>query len=170
MLSPLSTALAASSDGGGSDGITFMSVSRMPGSGSTMVGSSPGCQRSMLESEPPSDEFPKNRLAVLTSKLSCDGSIAPGAVFISSSGWASSDIETSYCASGGALSASCNSGSSEVSAADGAAAVFAPATKLLEDAGLSNGGDLSPVAALCGGTADCATRPSPFSVRATLRD
>src|SRR5258708_8344752 len=96
MLSPLSVTLAASSDGGGSEAITFIS-----GSGSTMVGSSPGCQRSMLLSEPPSEEFPKKRLAVLTLKPSCDGDIGPGAGFRSSTRWASSHIEISYCANGG---------------------------------------------------------------------
>src|SRR5450631_2867555 len=136
MLSPLSMVLTASSDGGGSDAITFMS-----GSGSTIVGSSPGCQRSMLDSEPPSEAFPKNRLAVLTLKPLCDGSIVSGTAFGSSCGW-TSGIEPSYCASGGALSAACNSGSSEVPA-DGAAAVLAPLTKRLEDAGSSSGGALS---------------------------
>ena len=59
---------------------------------------------------------PKNRLAVLTEKPSRDGAGAQrlpvhrGAPSRSSSGWASSDIDTSYCASGGALSASCKFG------------------------------------------------------------
>src|SRR5712691_6267504 len=140
MLSPLSVALAISSDGGGSAAITFMS-----GSGSTMVGSCPGCQRSMPLSEPPSEELPKNRLAVFTLKPSCDGW---DAAFTSSSGWASSDIEISYCASGGALRAACNSGSSGVRPADGAAAVFAPMTELFDVAGSSSGGDFPAGTAL----------------------
>ncbi len=147
MLSPLSVTLATSSDGGGSEAITFIS-----GSGSTMVGSSPGCQRSMLPSEPPSEEFPKKRLAVLTLKPSCDGDIGPGAGFRSSNGWASSDIEISYCANGGALSAACNSGASGVRLAEGAAAVFAPLTELLDVAGSSRGGVFPAGAARSGAT------------------
>src|ERR1035437_458776 len=166
MLSPLSTALDGSSAADGSDAVTFIS-----GSGSapgiTIRGSSPGCQRSMLSADAPSDELPKNRLAVFTEKPSCDeaGSsamaAASGATFKSSSGWASSDIETSYCASGGALNASASSGSSGTGCAGGvAAAVFAPATEALDVDGSSIAG-----AAVAGGTA---TRRSPFSVRSTL--
>src|SRR5450631_1421051 len=111
MLSPLAAALAGSSatDGGGA-AVAFMSGSGSA-PGNTTVGSSPGCQRSMLSAEAPSDELPKNRLAVFTEKPSCDGvgssamAAASGATLGSSNGWASSDIETSYCASGGALNA-----------------------------------------------------------------
>src|SRR6266851_5274616 len=142
MLSPLSAAFDGSSAAGGSDAITFMS-----GSGSapgiTISGSSPGCQRSIFSTGPPSEVLPKNRLAVFTEKPSCDGAgssgiaMASGAAFKSSSGWASSDIETSYWASGGALSASASSGSSDARSADGATAVvFAPATEALGDARL----------------------------------
>src|ERR1700733_753120 len=111
MLSPLVAALIDSSaaDGAGAT-VTFMSGSGSA-AGDTTVGSSPGCQRSMLSADAPSDELPKNRLAVFTEKPSCDGvgssgiAAASGATFRSSSGWASSDIDTSYWASGGALSA-----------------------------------------------------------------
>src|SRR3982074_430943 len=109
MLSPLWTAKDGSSAADGSDAITFMS-----GSGSapgvTIEGSSPGRQRSMLSADAPSEVLPKNRLAVLTLKPSRDGAgssgmaTASGATFKSSSGWGSSDIETSYWASGGARS------------------------------------------------------------------
>src|ERR1700694_1329441 len=146
MLSPLSPALDGSCAAGGNDAITFMS-----GSGSapgiTIKGSSPGCQRSMLSADPPSEELPKNRLAVFTLKPSCDGAgssgiaVASGTTFKSSSGWASSDIETSYWASGGALSASASSGSSGAGSAGGAAAaVFAPITDAFEGAGAWVGG------------------------------
>src|SRR5258708_39894148 len=64
-------------------------------------GSSAGCQRSMLSIEAPSDELPKNRLAVLTEKPSRGGltaaTAASGAPFESVNGWISSDIESSYC-------------------------------------------------------------------------
>ena len=89
-----------------------------------MVGSSPGCQRSMLSAEPPSDALPKNRLAVLTLKLSRDGAgwMAAEEFFRSSIGRDSSDSEMSdlgstcepYCVSGGAFIAACSSGSSGV--------------------------------------------------------
>ena len=108
-LSPASLALAISSEGGGSDAITFMSGSG--NAGSTISGSSPGCQRSMPSTGPPSDELPKNRLAVLTLKPSRDGagsiviSEASGVSLRSSSGRASSDNEMSYCANGGAFNA-----------------------------------------------------------------
>src|SRR5215475_11397452 len=160
MLSPLSFALA-SSEAGGSGAITFMS-----GSGITMVGSSPGCQRSMLTSGPPSDDVPKNRLAVFTLKpSSCsgdDGSIVPDVDFASAGAAA-------YYASGGPLSASCNSGSSGAFAADGAAAVFAPNTEPLEVAGSAGIGGLPAGAALSGeGSIGRGTRRSPFRVRSTL--
>src|ERR1700733_8845230 len=102
MLSPLVAALAGSSATDGAGPVAVF----MPGSGraagDTTIGSSPGCQRSMLSADAPSEELPKNRLAVFTEKPSCDGAglsgiaTASGAALISSSGWASSDIETSY--------------------------------------------------------------------------
>src|ERR1700684_1310247 len=111
MLSPLVAAVAVSSatDGAGAVAV-FMSGSGSA-AGDTTIGSSPGCQRSMLSADAPSDELPKNRLAVFTEKPSCDGvgpsgmAAAFGAAFGSSSDWASGDIDTSYWASGGALSA-----------------------------------------------------------------
>src|SRR5580704_16924176 len=120
MLSPASGKPSAV---GGSDAITFMSGSTaalgiITPPGITTTGSSPGCQRSMLSAEPPNEELPKNRLAVLKEKPSCDGD---GAITIDaasgppsrwSSGRDSSDIATSYCGSGGAFSASTSSGSS----------------------------------------------------------
>src|SRR3984893_9717256 len=135
MLSPLSTTLSVplASAAGGSDAITFMSGSGSAG-GVTIEGSSPGCQRSMLSTSPPSEELPKYRLAVFTEKPSCEAAgssgiaVASGATFRSSSGWASSDIETSYWASGGALSASASSGSSSAGPGSGAAAGFGPIT------------------------------------------
>src|ERR1700716_4274526 len=167
MLSPAFGSSAAD----GSDAITFMS-----GSGSapgiTIRGSSPGCQLSIFSAGARSDEVPKNRLAVFTEKPLWDGADsasmaeASGAAFRSSSGWASSDIETSYCASGGALSASASSGSSGTRSADGAtAAVFAPATEVLDVDGSSFEG-----ATLAGGAGSgwTVTRRSPFSVRSTL--
>src|SRR5258708_18437694 len=136
MLTPLSTALDGSFATGGSDAITFMSGSATA-PGITMTGASPGCQRSML-SAAPIDELPKNRLAVFTENPSRGGTglsateAGPGATFKSSDGWASSDIETSYCASGGALSAAASSGSSGAGLPAGtAAAVFAPLTHAL---------------------------------------
>src|ERR1700733_9709061 len=102
MLSPLSADLEGSSAGDGNDAITFMSGSAAA-SGTTTIGSSPGSQRAMPSAGAPSEELPKNRLAVFTEKPSCDGvgssaiAAASGAVFRSSSGWASSDIDTSYC-------------------------------------------------------------------------
>jgi len=93
---------------------------------------------------PPSEELPKNRLAVFTEKPSLRwGGLdwnrqGIGRDFQSSSGLASSDIETSYWASGGALSASASSGSSDARSVDGAtAAVFAPATEALDVDGSS---------------------------------
>src|SRR6202022_651168 len=173
MLSPLSPAFDGSSAADGSDAITFIS-----GSGSapgiTIRGSSPGCQRSIFSAGAPSDELPKNRLAVFTEKPSCDGAgssamaDASGAAFRSSSGWASSDIETSYWESGGALSASASSGSSATRSTDGAtAAVFAPATEALDVDGSSFEGAASVGAGadVSGGTV---TRRSPFRVRSTL--
>src|ERR1700684_1068030 len=106
MLSPLVAAVAVSSatDGAGAVAV-FMSGSGSA-AGDTTLGSSPGCQRSMLSAEAPSDELPKNRLAVFTEKPSRDGvASASAAAFWSSSGWASGGIATSYWASGGALSA-----------------------------------------------------------------
>src|SRR6266852_4799195 len=110
MLTPLSTALDGSAAADGSDATTFMSGSGIA-PGVTTTGSSPGCQRSML-SAAPIEELPKNRLEVFTEKTSRGGApssameAASDTAFGSSSGWASSDIEASYCASGGALSAS----------------------------------------------------------------
>src|SRR5438876_11373646 len=170
MLSPLSPALRGSSAADGSDAITFMS-----GSGSTPGitnrGSSPGGHRSMLSIAPPSEVLPKNRLAVLTEKPSREGADssgsaeASGPAFRSSSGWASSDIETSYCASGGALSASWSSGSSGARSVVGAAAVLAPATEALEVDGSSLEGAVLAGAAGWGGTI---TSRSPFRVRSTF--
>ena len=133
-LSPLSTVLDRIVGIAGSDAITFMSGSAAR-AGITIIGSSPGRQRSMLSGEP-SDELPKNRLRGLEGEIVArrrrrrrDRSDGSGAVLSSSSGWASSDIEISYCASGGALSASASSGSSCAGSAAGAAsAVFAPFT------------------------------------------
>src|SRR5882724_7746524 len=147
-----------------------MSGSETP-SGVTTTGSSPGCQRSLL-SAAPIEELPKNRLEVFTEKTSRGGApssameAASDTAFRSSSGWASSDIETSYCASGGALSASASSGSSGTRSADGAtAAVFAPATEVLDVDGSSFDG-----ATLAGGAGSgwTVTMRSPFSVRSTL--
>src|SRR5229473_7642768 len=121
MLSPLSTALDGPSAADGGDARIFMSGSG-PAPGATMVGSCPGCQRSML-SAAPIDELFKNRLAVFTEKPS-RGDAASGAIFESSSG--------------GAFSASASSGSSGAVAAGGiAAAVFAPATRALDVDGSS---------------------------------
>src|SRR5258708_28006606 len=100
----------------GRDAIALMSGSAAPGI--TINGSSPGCQRSMPSSDAPSEELPKNRLAVLTEKPSRggDGSTATTAVSAaplgSLAGRVSSDIDASYCGSGGAFSASASSGSS----------------------------------------------------------
>src|SRR5579871_3801115 len=170
MLSPLSVSRAMSSDGGPSEADAFMS-----GSGSTMVGSSPGCQRSMLSSEPPSEAFPKNRLAVLMLKPSREGANAPGEFLGSSDDEPSSfnGAGALYCGSGGAFMAACNSGSSDpepdVEFGAGAAAVFAPMTDEFEVAGSSRGGGISsgrPVSgSIAGGVAT--TRRSPFSVRST---
>src|SRR5258708_10650034 len=118
MLSPISPARTGPSASTGNEAITFMSGSGAIGI--TMVGYSPGRQRSMLSGEP--SEEPKNRLEVLNEKLSrggagastTDGATPPllrSSSGLSSSGFASSDIDTSYCGSGGALSAACNSGS-----------------------------------------------------------
>ena len=78
--------------------------------GITMIGSSPGRQRSMLSGEP-SDE-PKNRLEVLKEKPSRGGAgarrglaVLRGTVLRSSCGLVSSDSDTSNCGSGGAFSA-----------------------------------------------------------------
>src|SRR5258705_8278509 len=97
----------------------------------------------MLTAEP-IDELPKNMLAVFTEKPSRGGTglsateAAPGATFKSSDGWASSDIETSYCASGGALSAAASSGSSGAGLPPRiAAAAFSPLTHALDVEGSS---------------------------------
>ena len=125
----------------------------------------------MLSIEPPSEVLPKNRLAVFTEKPSREvagssGSVgASGPAFRSSSGWASSDIATSYWASGGALSASWSSGSSGARSVGGAAAVFAPLTEALEVDGSSFEGAVLTGAAGCGGRM---TSRSPFSVRSTF--
>src|SRR5260370_30809105 len=91
----------------------------------------------MLSGEP--SGLPKNRLDVLNAKLSRGGAAlsatadASGTVLRSSSGLASSDIDTSYCGSGGAERASCSSGSSgERSAAGATAAVLAPLSNALD--------------------------------------
>src|ERR1700733_12675432 len=132
MLSPLSADFKGSSAGDGNDAITFMSGSAAA-SGATTIGSSPGSQRAMPSAGAPSEELPKNRLAVFTENPSrgAAGSsaivVASGAAFRSSSGWDSGDIETSNCASGGALSAAANSGSSGTCSLLGAASeVLAP--------------------------------------------
>src|SRR5882672_4213198 len=171
MLSPLSAVLDGSSTMDGSDAITFMSGSGA--TGSTISGSSPGCQRSMFSGEP-SDELPKNRLEVLNEKPSrgsagATASMVSGALFISSSGWASSDIDTSKCASGGALSASANSGSSLAGSGAGmAAAVFAPITDALEVDGSSLAGAAASLDAGATVSGDTVTSRSPFNVRSTL--
>src|ERR1700682_1165833 len=172
MLSPISPALTGPSASTGNDAMIFMS-----GSGSApgimTTGSSPGRQRSMLSGEP--SELPKNRLGVLNEKLSRGGATlsatagASGAGLRSSSGLASSDIDTSYCCSGGALSASCNSGSSGARSAAGAmAAVLAPITDALDVDGSSFAGTATAGAAASAGWGDATTRRSPFSVRSTL--
>src|SRR6478752_9057911 len=108
MLTPISPALTGPSASTGSDAITFMSGSGTA-PGIITTGSSPGRQRSMLSGEP--SEEPKNRLEGLKEKLSRGGAAATAtggaswAFFRSSSGLGSSDIDTSYCGSGGALSA-----------------------------------------------------------------
>src|SRR5258706_16458334 len=152
MLSPLSTVLDSSSAADGSDAITFMSGSGTA-PGDTMTGSSPGCQRSML-SAAPIDELPKNRLAVFTEKPSCGAAetsapdAASDAAFESSGGCISSDFEASYCASGGALSASASSGSSGTLAARRVAVpAFAPSNKALAVQGASFEGAAPPGAA-----------------------
>src|SRR5271165_5183515 len=157
MLSPLSTVLAGSSAADGSDAITFMSGSGAA-PGTTIIGSSPACQRSMASAGAPSELVPKNRVAVFTEKPSCEGAgssgsaEASGAIFRSSSGWASSDIEISYWASGGALNASWSSGSSGTLSEDGAAAaVFAPFTNALDVDGSSFAGAVLPGAVVSGG-------------------
>ena len=127
----------------------------------------------MLSMEAPSDELPKNRLAVLTEKPSRGGSTATpaasGAAFESVNGGTSSDIATSYCGycgSGGAFSASASSGSSGAGAAAGiAAAVFAPITEAFDVEGSSFEGEASAGAAISGVTL---ARRSPFSARLTL--
>src|SRR6185312_14231711 len=108
----------------------------------TTTGSSPGRQRSMFSGEP-SDE-PKNRLEVLKEKPSRDGagvraaSRFSGTVLRLSCGLVSSDSDMSYCASGGALSAACSSGSSGARSTDGAvSAVLAPLTDVFDVAGSS---------------------------------
>src|SRR5258708_14261624 len=114
MLSPISPARTGPSASTGSEAITFMSGSGAR-FGITMVGSSPGRQRSMLSGEP-SDE-PKKRLEVLKAKLSrgatgasaTEGDESGGAPLRSSSGLAASNIDTSHSPSGGALNASHNS-------------------------------------------------------------
>src|SRR5260221_12842793 len=137
MLSPLSVALDGSSPADGSDAVTFMSGSGSA-SGITIEGSSPGCQRSMLSAEPPSDVPPKNRLAVFTEKPSCEGvgssgiRDASGALFRSASGCASSDIETSYCGMGGRLRDGWRSGSSRQGSALSADAYFGLVTQELD--------------------------------------
>ena len=122
----------------------------MSGSGSpgvTTIGSSPGCQRSMLSggrAERGAAEKQArglHRETVARRRRFQRNAAASGAAFRSSSGWASSDIDTSYCASGGALSASCSSGSSGGwSPAGAASAVFAPRTDAFEVEGSSSAG------------------------------
>ena len=75
--------------------------------------------------------------------------------FRSSSGWDSSDIETSYCGSGGALSASCKFRIERArDRRDGAAsAVLAPRTDALDVEGSSFAGAASAGAAGSGGGA-----------------
>src|SRR5882672_8068833 len=166
MLSPLSAVLDGSSTMDGSDAITFMSGSGA--TGSTISGSSPGCQRSMFSGEP-SDELPKNRLELSRGGAGATASMVSGALFISSSGWASSDIDTSKCASGGALSASANSGSSLAGSGAGmAAAVFAPITDALEVDGSSLAGAAASLDAGATVSGDTVTSRSPFNVRSTL--
>ena len=143
--------------------------------GTTIVGSSPGRQRSIF-SGAPSDE-PKNRLDVLKEKLSRGTAVAiawegcdAGAAFSRpSDGLASSDIDPSNCASGGALRAACSSGSSGAASADGArSTVLAPFTNALEVAGSSDAGVFSAGSAASLGCGGVATSRSPFAVRSTL--
>src|SRR6266545_2444843 len=112
-LTPISPALTGPSASTGSEAMIFMSGSGTA-SGIITTGSSPGRQRSMLSGEPSED--PKNRLEVLKEKLSRGGagaSATDDALVVSlrsstglpTSGLASSDIATSNCGSGGALSA-----------------------------------------------------------------
>src|SRR2546429_1430904 len=133
MLSPVSPALTGPSASTGSEAMTFISGSATA-PGITIVGSSPGCQRSMLSGAP--SEPPKNRLEVLNAKLSRGGAGAVAIAGASAAGlessrdFVSSDSETSYCSNGGAFSAACSSGSSGAgSAGNGAVAVFAPDRK-----------------------------------------
>src|SRR5260370_41511437 len=127
----------------------------------------------MLSGEP--SGLPKNRLDVLNAKLSRGGAAlsatadASGTVLRWSSGLASSDIDTSYCGSGGAERASCSSASSgERSAAGATAAVLAPLTDALDVDVSSFAGAASAGAAISAGSGDATTRRSPFSVRSTL--
>src|SRR5882757_11278030 len=169
MLSPISPALTGSSASTGSDAMIFMSGSGTA-PGITTIGSSPGRQGSMLSGEP--SELPKKRLEVLNEKLSRRGASAAGgasgALLDSSNGFGSSDSETSYCGSGGALRAACNSGSSGArSTGSGTVAVFAPMTDAFDVEGSSLAGADS-AGALASGAAGRVTRRSPFSVRSTL--
>src|SRR6266404_3400967 len=164
MLSPLSFALSIALDGsGGSEASTFMSGSGSPLG--TINGSSPGCQRSIVPSAPPIEELPKNRPAVFTEKPSCTGGPSVGTSFTASSGRASDGDATSYCASGGALSASASSGSSGAWSVSGRLTVFAPITDELDVDGSSFDG-----AALAGGkvSGGATTRRSPLSARSTF--
>src|SRR3981081_3852905 len=119
MLSPISPALTGPSASTGKEAMIFRSGSATA-PGIMTTGSSPGRQRSMLSGEP-SDE-PKNRLEVLKENASRGGAAARAAGGASppllrpSSGWsssglASSDIDTSYCGRGGGLRAGLSSGS-----------------------------------------------------------
>jgi hypothetical protein len=138
--------------------------------GITMVGSSPGCQRSMLPGEP-SDE-PKNSVEVFTEKPSrgaaCSSAAGTSPDGLGAPADALSGFEDgSYCFRGGAASAACNSGSSGAcSICRGSAAVFAPITDEFEVAGSC--GFSSDDGAESAGEGGRTTRRSPFSVRSTL--
>src|SRR5436190_21397521 len=136
MPSPILTGASAST---GNEAMTFMSGSTTT-PGITMVGSSPGCQRSMLPGEP-SDE-PKNSVEVFTEKPSRGAASSAAGTsperFGTPVGFVSSDNARSYSFSRGALSASRSSGSSGAcSVFGGNAEVFAPFTDELEVAGSS---------------------------------
>src|SRR5436190_3263661 len=177
MPSPILTGPSAST---GSEDMIFMSGSGTT-PGITMVGSSPGCQRSIFPAVP--SELPKNSVEVLTEKLS-RGTTASSVAgtsperFGALAGLLSSDNDRSNCGSGGALSASCNSGSSGACPAFcsvlgskdlggkelGKATLLVPVAEKFGVAGSS--GLASPVAS-AGAGGSIASR-SPFNVRSTL--
>ena len=116
----------------------------------TMVGSSPGCQRSMLSIEPPSEALPKNRLEVLTLNGSREGagsiwiaprefSDRPAAAFPATARYRISAAAVAYCIAAAAARSSRPAVRDRAApaSASGAAAVLAPNTEALEVAGSS---------------------------------